>query len=93
MVTYFPKTHFNRPVTLPPLLRPTFFSKLGAALPCVSEEQLIATRDLFVCVGVNAGRSHSMKNDNSSFESVEEVKYLGTTLTNQNPIQKKIKAN
>jgi len=27
----------------------------------------------------NAGRSHSMKNDKSSFE---EFKYLGTTLTN-----------
>jgi hypothetical protein len=31
-----------------------------------------------------AGRCHSMKTDNSSFERVEEFKYLGTTLTNQN---------
>ena len=38
----------------------------------------------------NAGRSHSMKAENSSFESVEEFKYLGTTLTNQNSIQKEI---
>jgi len=29
----------------------------------------------------NAGRSHSIKIDNSSFERVEELKYLGTTLT------------
>jgi len=29
--------------------------------------------------------------DNSSFESVEEFKYLGTILTNQNSIQEKIK--
>ena len=29
----------------------------------------------------NAGRSHSMKTDNSSIERVEEFKYLGTTLT------------
>jgi hypothetical protein len=29
-----------------------------------------------------AGRSHSMKIDNSFFERVEEFKYLGTTLTN-----------
>jgi hypothetical protein len=29
----------------------------------------------------NAGRSHSIKNDNSSFEMMEEFKYLGTTLT------------
>jgi len=27
----------------------------------------------------NAGRRHGMKNDNSSFERVEEFKYLGTT--------------
>ena len=40
----------------------------------------------------NAGRSHNIKNDNSSFESVEEFKYLGTTLTNQNFIQEEIKS-
>ena len=32
----------------------------------------------------NAGRNHSVKIDNNSFERVEEFKYLGTTLTNQN---------
>jgi len=40
----------------------------------------------------NAGRTHSMKIDNSSFERVDEFKYLGTTLTNQNSIQKEIKS-
>ena len=30
----------------------------------------------------NAGQSHSMKTDNSSFESVEDFIYLGITLTN-----------
>jgi hypothetical protein len=39
----------------------------------------------------NAGRSHNMKIDNSSIERVEEFKYLGTTLTNQNSIQVEIK--
>jgi len=39
----------------------------------------------------NAERSHSMKTDNSSFERVEEFKYLGTNLTNQNSIQEEIK--
>jgi hypothetical protein len=31
-----------------------------------------------------------MKIDNSSFETVEEFRYLGTTLTNQNSIQEEI---
>ena len=33
-----------------------------------------------------------MKTDNSSIERVEEFKYLGTTLTNQNSIQEEIKS-
>ena len=39
----------------------------------------------------NAELSHTMKVDNSSIERVEEFKYLGTTLTNQNSIQEEIK--
>ena len=39
----------------------------------------------------NAGRSHSMKIDNSSFEKVEEFRYLGTMLTNQSSIREEIK--
>jgi uncharacterized 2Fe-2S/4Fe-4S cluster protein (DUF4445 family) len=34
-----------------------------------------------------ARRGHSVKIDNSSIERVGEVKYLGTTLTDQNSIQ------
>ena len=40
----------------------------------------------------NAGRSYSMKIDNSSIERVEEFKYLETTLKNQNSIQEEIKS-
>ena len=40
----------------------------------------------------NVGRSHSTKTDNSSFERVEEFKYLGTTLTNQNSLHEEIKS-
>ena len=40
----------------------------------------------------DTGRSHNIENDNSSFERVEEFKYFGTTLTNQNYIQEEIKS-
>jgi len=36
----------------------------------------------------NAGQSH--KTDNSSFERAEQLRYLGTTTTNQNSIQDEI---
>jgi hypothetical protein len=38
----------------------------------------------------NAGRSHSIRIDNGSFEMAEQVKYLGTTLTNQISVQEEI---
>jgi len=38
----------------------------------------------------NAGRSHSIRTNNSFFESVEEFKYLGKTI--QNYIQEEIKS-
>jgi len=41
----------------------------------------------------NTGRSHNMKIDNKSFESVEKFKYLETTLTNQNSIQEKLRGD
>jgi len=40
----------------------------------------------------NAEQSHSMKIDGSSFERVEEFKYLGTILTNKNSNQGEIKS-
>ena len=39
----------------------------------------------------NARRSHDIKIDNGSFGKVEDFKYLGTALTNQNSIQDEIK--
>ena len=39
----------------------------------------------------NAGRSHSMKIDNSSIERVEEFKYLETML-NKNSMHEEIKS-
>jgi hypothetical protein len=40
----------------------------------------------------DAGRSHDMKFDNSSFERVEEFKCLEKILTNENSIQEEIKS-
>jgi hypothetical protein len=49
---------------------------------------------IWLCLEIqNEGWNHSIKSDNSSFERVEEFKYLGTTLTNQNPIQEEIKSS
>jgi hypothetical protein len=47
---------------------------------------MIMSRDQIV------GRSHSVKIDNSSTGRVEEFKYMGTTLTNQNSVQEEIKS-
>ena len=40
----------------------------------------------------NAGQSHSVWIDNSTFERVDEFKYLGTNLTNRNSIVEEIKS-
>ena len=40
----------------------------------------------------NAGQNHSLRIDNSTFEIVEEFKYLGTTLTFKNSIREEIES-
>jgi len=40
----------------------------------------------------NAGRSHSLKTDNSSLERVEVFKYLGTTSKDKTLVRKKLRA-
>jgi hypothetical protein len=42
------------------------------------------TKYMFMFRDQNAGRNHNIEIDNSSFERVEEFKYLGTALTDQN---------
>jgi hypothetical protein len=39
-----------------------------------------------------AGQNHNTKIDNKSFERMEQFRYLGTTITNQNSIYEKIKS-
>ena len=46
------------------------------------------TKYMVMSLDQNAGRIHSMKTDNSSFEREVELKYLGKT--NQNSIQEEI---
>jgi hypothetical protein len=59
--------------------------KIGLEVNADKTKCMVMSRDQ------NAGRNHSIRNDNSSFERVEEFKYLGTTLTNQNYIQEEVK--
>jgi len=40
----------------------------------------------------NAGQNHNIKVYNKSFERTEQLKYLVTTLMNQNSIQEEIKS-
>ena len=71
--------------------------KIAEALVVASKETgLEANADktnyMVMFQGKNAGQSHRTKIDNSSFERVEELIYLGTTLTNQNSVQEEIKS-
>jgi len=38
----------------------------------------------------NAGQNHNIKTNDNSHERVEQFKYLGTTLANQNSVQEEI---
>ena len=46
----------------------------------------------YIYYAIISGRIHSVRIDNSTFERVEEFKFLGTTLTNQNSIVEEIKS-
>jgi len=82
-------------------------NKLGGSIHTLKEnaEALVAaTREIGLEVSAdktkymamsrdqNAERIHSVRTDNSTFERVEEFKYLGTTLTSQNSIAEEMKS-
>ena len=51
------------------------------------------TKYMVIFQDQNSGRSHNIKTDKSSFERVEQIKYLVTTLTNQNSSQEEMRAD
>jgi hypothetical protein len=60
--------------------------EIGLAVNVNNIKHMVMSRDK------NAGRRHSVKSENSSFEMVGEFKYLGTNLTYQNFIQGELKS-
>jgi hypothetical protein len=60
--------------------------EIGLEINADKTKYMVMSRDR------NAGRGHSVKIDNSSIERVEEFKYLGMTLSDQNSIQEEIKS-
>jgi hypothetical protein len=50
------------------------------------------TKYMIMSRNQDAGRSHNIKIDISFFERVEQFKYMGTALTDQNSIHEKIKS-
>jgi len=61
--------------------------EIGIEVNVDKSQYMIMSRDQ------NAGRSHSIKIDNTSFERVEQFKFLGIALRNQNCSQEELKAD
>jgi hypothetical protein len=57
---------------------------------CIYYYDLFKTKYRVMSRDQNAGRCHSMETDNSFLVTVEEFKYLGTTLANQCSVQEEI---
>ena len=75
--------HFSRPIA-EALVAAT--REIGLEVSADETKYMVMSRDQ------NAGRIHSVRIDNSTFDRVEDFKYLGTTLTNQNSIAEEMKS-
>jgi len=82
-----------------PLLKfqPSYYKKNTEPLVVASKENGIevnADNTTYMVMSRDqiAGRSQNMEIKNSSFETVEQFRYMGTTLANQNSIQGEIKS-
>ena len=60
--------------------------EIGLEVSADKTKYMVMSRDQ------NAGRIHSVRTDNSTFKRVEEFKYFGKTLANQNSIGTEIKS-
>jgi len=60
--------------------------EIGLEVSADKTKYMVMSRDQ------NVGRIQSVRIGNSTFKRVEEFKYLGTTLTNQNSIAEEIKS-
>ena len=61
--------------------------EIGLEVNADETEYMVMSRDH------NTGRRHNIKNDDSSFERVEEFKHLRKTLTNKILSRKKLRAD
>jgi len=61
--------------------------EIGLEVSAVTTKYMVMSRDQY------AGRIHSVRMDICTFENVEDFKYLGTNLTNQNSITEEIKSS
>ena len=60
--------------------------EIGLEVSADKTKYMVMSRDQ------NTGRNQSVRIDNSTFERVEEFKYLGTILKNQNSVAEEIKS-
>ena len=88
---YSCRTNHLKPIlySLLQVLDVTDFRSINSRLLEVNADK---TKYMVMSREQTAGLSHTVKGDNSSTERVEEFRYLGITLTNQNSIHEEIKS-